>query len=63
MMQHTNTVRRFCVPLFVGGKEKYEKTYEFLKKRLQQEFYHGGNSSPPLQTFSQNMGQKFSFSF
>jgi len=33
MMQHTNTVRRFCVPLVVGGKEKYGKTYEFFKEK------------------------------
>jgi len=65
MMQHTNTVRRFCVALVVGGKEKYGKTYEFFKEREQQELYHSENSffSPLLQTFSESIGQKFSFSF
>jgi len=63
MIQHTNMVRRFCVPFAVGGKENYGKTYEFFKEKQQQELYHSGNSSPPLQTFSQNMGQIFTFSF
>jgi len=32
MMQHTNMLRRFCVALGVGGKEKCGKTYEFFKE-------------------------------
>jgi hypothetical protein len=43
-MQHTNMLRRFCVALVVGGKEKYEKTYELFKERQQQELYHCENS-------------------
>ena len=43
-MQHTNMLRRFCVALCVGGKEKYGKTYEFFKERQQQELYHCENS-------------------
>ena len=33
-------LRRFCVALGVGGKEKYWKTYEFFKERQQQVLYH-----------------------
>jgi len=33
MMQHTNTVRRIFVALFVGGKEKYGKNYDFFKEK------------------------------
>jgi len=47
----------------VGGKEKYGKTYKIFKERLQQELYHGGNSFFSIvQTFSGNVGQRFSFS-
>jgi len=35
MMQHTNMLRRFCVALGVGGKEKCGKTYEFFKESEQ----------------------------
>jgi hypothetical protein len=40
MMQHTNTLRRFCVALGVGGKEKCGKTDGFFKERQQQELCH-----------------------
>jgi hypothetical protein len=43
MMHHTNTLRRFCVALCVGGKDKYWQTYEFVKERQQQELYHFHN--------------------
>jgi hypothetical protein len=33
MMQHTNMLRRFCVALGVGGKEKCGKTHEIFKER------------------------------
>ena len=62
MMQHTNMLRRFYVALGVGGKEKYWKTYEFFKERQQQELYIV-KVPPLLQTYSENIGQKFSFSF
>jgi len=42
-MQHTNMLRRFCVALGVGSKEKYGKTYEFFKEIQQQELYHFEN--------------------
>jgi hypothetical protein len=32
MMQHTNMLRRFCVALDVGRKEKCGKTNEFSRK-------------------------------
>jgi len=44
MMQHTNTLKRFCVALGVGGKEKDGKTSKFLKEMQQQELYHCENS-------------------
>ena len=47
MMQHTNTLRRFCVALGVGGKEKCGKTYELFKERQQQELYHCEEMPPP----------------
>jgi len=43
MMQDTNMLRRFCVALSVGGKEKCGKTYRFFKERQQQELYHCEN--------------------
>jgi hypothetical protein len=46
MMQHTNTLRRFCVALGVCGKKEYGKTYEYFKERQQQELYHCENSPP-----------------
>ena len=39
-MQHTNILKRICVALGMGGKEKYGKTYELFKERQQQELYH-----------------------
>jgi hypothetical protein len=65
MMQHTNMLRRFCIALGVGGKEKCGKTYEFLRKDssknciIVKRFFF----SFLFQTYSENMGQKFSFSF
>jgi hypothetical protein len=58
-------LRRFCVALGVGGKEKYGKTYEFFKERQQQDLYHFENIffSYLLQAYSDNIGQKFSFPF
>jgi hypothetical protein len=44
MMQHTNTLRKLCVALGVGGKEKCVNTYEFFKERQQQELYGCENS-------------------
>jgi hypothetical protein len=64
MMQHTNMMRRFCVSLGVGGKEKHGKTYEFFKERQQRGLYPCENSFFffLLQNYSENMGQNFSFS-
>jgi len=44
MMQHTNMLRRFCVALGVGGKEKCGKTYEIFKERQRKGLYHCENS-------------------
>ena len=35
IMLDTNMLRRFCVALGVGGKEKCGKTYEFFKESEQ----------------------------
>ena len=43
MVHHKNTLKRFCVSLGVGGKEKYGKTYECFKERQQQELYYCEN--------------------
>jgi hypothetical protein len=40
MMQHTNTLRRSCVAVGVGGKEKCGKTDGFFKETQQQELCH-----------------------
>jgi len=62
MIQHTNTLRIFFVSLGVGRKDKYGKSNKFLKERQQQKLGHCENSFFfLLQTYSQNMGQKFSF--
>jgi len=62
MMQHTNMLRRFCVALGVGGKEKCGKVF---KERQQQELYHCENNLFFHSYFklSLKMGKKFSFSF
>jgi len=58
MNQHTDMVRKFCVALIVGGKEKYGKSYEFFKEKQQQELYHHRNSfsRPPTSNFLTKYG-------
>ena len=62
MMQHTNMLRRFCVALGVGGKEKCGKVF---KERQQQELYHCENSFFFLSYVKLTLktGQNFSYSF
>jgi len=65
-MQHKNTLRRFCVALGVGGKEKCGKTYDILRKGRSKNciIVKIVLSSPPLLvTYSENLGYKFSFTF
>ena len=64
-MQHINTLRRFCVALGVGGREKYGKTYEFFKERQQQDFYHCENIIffVPTSNFLRKHGTDFFFLF
>jgi hypothetical protein len=40
MMERTDMLRRFCVALVVGGKEKNWQTYEFIEQKKQQELCH-----------------------
>jgi hypothetical protein len=47
MMQHTNTLRRFCIALCVGGKEEGGKLYKFFKEMQLQELYPWENVCPP----------------
>jgi hypothetical protein len=55
--------RFFFVALCVGGMEKCGKTYELLKGKTAARIVSLSRFTFLLQTYSENMGQKISFSF